>query len=381
MNRYIYRHEPFGTLIYDINTNEIIVNKELSEFSNGTVRVIKNENKNIPISFPTTVFMEVTKRCNSSCNHCFNNSGNNLQDEELTFKQWCSIIDDLYQNGIFNVKVTGGEPFCRKDIYEIFDYLEAKDINFIIYTNGKAIDNGDLKKLKKYERLLCVRVSLDGTQVTNDEIRGKGAYEAAMNAIKKLSSTSIRCEINFTVSKTNYNQLLYIARILESEKINCKINIGMIKISGRASNNSRYIFEESEIRKALLAVKEQINNSSYFAPYKLLQPAYLELFGNQFGCPAGRLTATINYKGHIFACGLFSEYSNFSCGNALENEMSLIWSSDSMSYIRNLPERYECLCCDIYKSKCTGACRGNALNYYGDICGKDINCEVYKINF
>lgn len=382
MSKYIYRYEPFGSLTYDNDNGEIWINKDLRDFDKAITRVIDNFIPNYsPISYPLTAFLEVTKRCNSKCEHCFNKSGT-VNPKELTLNQWYNIIDDLYNNGIFSIKITGGEPFCRSDIFEIFDYIDQKKIGFIVFTNGKLVDEVCVDRLKKYKYLSCIRVSIDGKLSTNDSIRGEDAFADAWQAIQRLSNSNIPCEVNFTITKTNLTEIVDIADLIYKENLKCSINIGMIKVSGRATLHiNDYFFNEEEITDAILEIKAQLHKTSIIKPYYLLQPIYFKIFSEHFGCPAGRLTVTINSEGSVFACGLFSDNNKFNCGNLIADNLLSIWRGEKMEYIRNLPERDECATCEYYKKKCTGGCRGNALNYFGDVCERDINCKLYSVDF
>lgn len=382
MDSYIVRKESFGFLVYNVQKDQIMLRKNLEEMDLSKARVIDTDSSsNEIITAPTTVFWEVTDKCNSRCRHCFNNIKHN-EKIDLTYEQMKGIVDELNNNGVFRVKVTGGEPFCRQDLFCILDYLETKNINFIIYSNGKLINEHAAKHLKKYNHLLCVRISIDGNQETNDSIRGDGAFNAAFAALKILSNNNVRCQLNYTITRLSYMQLSEISELLISEKINCKINVGLIKISGASIDNNDLCFlEEREFIQALDSIKEQIKSCDNIESYELLPPIYYQLFGKKFGCPAARLTATINSSGQVYPCGLFSGISEFICGDVLSDGLKKAWRGEKMTVFRNMEPCEKCNDCEIYTTKCTGACRGNAYHYYNSLCAQDINCSVYKINF
>lgn len=404
MNNFILRKEKSGYFLYDILTDSIFFSDLNTEnvycenqyeplnrnqntklpneyFLHNTGRYIDNTKYNNTFSAPETVFLEVTKKCNLRCKHCFNNSGQ-LAENEMTLEEIRKLIDNFAEIGVFTVKITGGEPFSRKDIFDILSYLDSKSINYIVFTNGTNISAGDMVKIKNLRCLLKIRVSIDGNRETNDAIRGTGSFDKAIETVKQFKKNSIPCEINYTITKANYMQLEDLESELATFGIKYKINIGMVKIAGRAkTEKEEYYFTPENIEDAVEKIKKQLKNSEYTKPYYLLEPIYYKLFGDSFGCPGARLTTTIKSTGEVFPCGLLSEYESFLCGNIKNTRFQDIWNGDVMDSFRKLPERTECKSCGFYLKTCTGACRGNALNYCNDICGEDINCYVYQVNF
>ncbi len=399
---YILRDEPFGYLLFDNNIYlsekkmkrgqlmpkdftcmERNCNISLSNdyFTSHTGRYINNYCPNHVISAPTTVFFEVTSKCNLKCKHCFNNSGK-MTTDELSYSSISNVIDELYNVGVFLIKVTGGEPFERNDILDILKLIDSRSIKFIVYTNATNLSREIVLELSMFKNLNKVRVSLDGSKETNDKIRGKGTYRLVLESLKILLSFNVPCEINFTITPENYMQLDDIIKDLKNNNINIKINVGMVKISGRArEQNNKYYFEKENTMQCINALKRQMHNSTNILPFYELTPIYYKLFGSSFGCPAARLTATIKSNGNVFACGLFANYNNLLCGNILTDRFLHIWNNTNMNFMRNLPQNESCIRCEFYKNICTGACRGNALNYYHDVCGEDINCNFYKVNY
>jgi radical SAM protein with 4Fe4S-binding SPASM domain len=58
-----------------------------------------------------------------------------------------------------------------------------------------------------------VQVSLDGTEIVHDSIRGKGAFKKAVTGIRNLVAEGIDTNINMTVSGLNYQDLDDVAQL------------------------------------------------------------------------------------------------------------------------------------------------------------------------
>ncbi|MCK4809520.1 MAG: radical SAM protein [Candidatus Omnitrophica bacterium] len=90
--------------------------------------------------FPLRVMFELTYQCNFYCKHCYVPLSYRRKAGELKTKEVFSILGQLADIGCFYLGFTGGEPFLRKDIMEIFRYAKKKGFEVIIYTNGSLIN-------------------------------------------------------------------------------------------------------------------------------------------------------------------------------------------------------------------------------------------------
>lgn len=171
MYEYVVRKEFVGYLIFDVRKNEITLQDDYSQLKN--IKFIDNYYDGY-LSAPTQVFAEITDDCQLKCKHCFN--GNRRGNAYLETSVWEKIIDRLDECGVFRIRISGGEPFLRKDIIEILKYIDTKSIRYSVYTNGLNVDQY-IEELKGLKKLDCIRVSIDGTKEVNDYLRGDGTYD------------------------------------------------------------------------------------------------------------------------------------------------------------------------------------------------------------
>jgi len=148
----------------------------------------------------------LTNRCNLRCIHCYMDSGN-LHYDEMSIEEWKNIIDVAASNfPIWHCTLSGGEPMLYKGWYEILQYAKERGAATAMITNGLLINEGIAEKLS--EVLDHIQVSVDGGSASiNDEIRGRGTYEAAFSALKLLIKTRLRVGINVTIMKENYDDI------------------------------------------------------------------------------------------------------------------------------------------------------------------------------
>ncbi|MHA1378707.1 MAG: GTP 3',8-cyclase MoaA [Candidatus Helarchaeota archaeon] len=108
--------------------------------------------------------ISITKKCNLKCIYCHHEGqwqNNNKNIDEMTPDEICKIIEIGTRFGIKKVKLTGGEPLIRKDIFEIINKISnLNSINDIsMVTNGVLLKKS-AKKLAE-AGLKRINVSLD----------------------------------------------------------------------------------------------------------------------------------------------------------------------------------------------------------------------------
>lgn len=73
----------------------------------------------------TSVMFELTYRCSEACIHCYNIGATRNNEErsgrakliELTLDEYKRVIDELYEQGLVKVCLTGGDPIFK--IYRV----------------------------------------------------------------------------------------------------------------------------------------------------------------------------------------------------------------------------------------------------------------------
>lgn len=121
----------------------------------------------------------VTYRCNARCSMCNRYKAPSRPEEELTVE----TIRKLPQMNFVNV--TGGEPFIRTDLADIIEELYKKTDRVVISTNGFFTDR-IIALCEKFPSL-GIRISIEGLEKTNNEIRGlENGFNRGYTTLKRL---------------------------------------------------------------------------------------------------------------------------------------------------------------------------------------------------
>ena len=106
----------------------------------------------------------VTYRCNAKCTMCNRYKVPSKPEDEISI----DTIKKLPQ--MYFTNITGGEPFIRDDLKDIVRELYKKSERIVISTNGFFTEK--IVDLCKEFPQIGIRISIEGLEQTNNEIRG-----------------------------------------------------------------------------------------------------------------------------------------------------------------------------------------------------------------
>ncbi|MDD5691785.1 MAG: glycosyltransferase [Candidatus Omnitrophica bacterium] len=187
---------------------------------------------------PEYIILDITHRCNLRCNICEIRKDRKI--EEYTLDEVKGIIDQAIEWGVKEFVLSGGEPLLREDIFDILDFVKARNYSVGILTNGIKLDETLIKRLLPYfaAKSLSLSISLDAmTPGLHDDIRGsRGCFEKTRGGLKSLSALKKSYpNINFNVISIilneNLEELIDLVNFLKS------LNVNSIQLQPLLSNN------------------------------------------------------------------------------------------------------------------------------------------------
>jgi len=98
--------------------------------------------------------------------------------------------------------VTGGEPFLRRDFFNVLEKLKNNGFDTFILSNGTLIDRDKAEALAKFA-VKGVQVSIEGSENTHDAIRGPGSFKSSIQGIRNLLEAGLTVTLNTTLSDMN----------------------------------------------------------------------------------------------------------------------------------------------------------------------------------
>ena len=322
---------------------------------------------------PHSIAFELTLKCNMRCLHCGSAAGN-ARKNELSTEEWLALCKDASILGCKRIGLLGGEPFLRKDWFEIAQNINDLGMDLSIVTNGSLIDDkliSDLKAIKPYS----VAISLDGGNAkTHDSIRKtNGSFEKCKEAFDLLREANIPTTAVTTVHKMNFKDLPILKELLLNRGIAWQIQIA--DSSGRCPENIHISKEEFYSIALFIAstrkqhsVKELPITGGHCIGYNSSFLPNVTMPVKWTGCQAGISILGIESNGNVKGC--LSLPPNFIEDNVRNRSLIEIWNDpDFFKYNRKFNTEQlkdECKDCK-YGKTCKGGCTSASYSSTGKI--------------
>ncbi|MEM2098146.1 MAG: radical SAM protein [Candidatus Bathyarchaeia archaeon] len=330
-----------------------------------------------------------TFACDNNCVHCAS-AGKSPFPDEVNTQHALRIVDQVYDFGASFLGISGGEPFLRKDLFQIIGYAKKIGLNVSIITDGHLLNDEAFEGLVKNE--VGVSISIDGAEAVNDAIRGKGVYGKTVYAIKKLSAAKLLNCLVYTFAKlngktnVNVDDFTHVLDLAQEYNARWVVFHGFIPYSS-AENSLRAnpspqqyewawnkLYDLRDVYKG----KPEINvYDPFFARIAKQRgmPDFDNWYNNFFlgRCFFGKFLS-IAENGDAIPCSFNDVYR---LGNVKDKSLKAIWddlqASEFFAKVRDKNNiKGKCGVCE-YKEIC-GGCRTAALFIKGDILEADPRC-------
>lgn len=354
-------------------------------------------------SAPILIDISLTKKCNLHCDYCSALASSDYDDsQELTVEEYKNIFDQIDKMHVHRISLGGGEPFVRKDFFDILELATQHKFATVINTNATLIDEEVALKLAKYNfSRICV--TLDGSRKeTHEKHRGKNTFEKVIKGINILKKYELPVSTLFTLNSDNADDLINTIKL--NEKLGMKYMTAMVVCpTGRASGGD-LLLDQEKWYPLFMKLTEMKKNNEIKLNFKIVPPNEssvfwtfyypLEYYGKtellylwkqnenvfpenrEISCQAGVKALSIDQNGDIYGCDLMMGIPEFVAGNLRENTIQEIWNNSSVFKkfrefdFRNIKGK----CSECGKKWCGGGCRSAAYNLTGSYYGSDESC-------
>jgi len=262
--------------------------------------------------------LAVTDRCNLRCNYCMPAEGINFaqKNDLLSTDELKALSKLMVDMGIDKIRLTGGEPFIRKDLMELLRFLaQLKGLNEISLTTNATLIGPHINDLKQLG-IKNINVSLDAIEeATFKKITRRNQYHVVRENLFRLIDEGFNVRINFIVLEGQNEQ--DIIPILEAMK---HYDVGVRFLEEMPFNGGSKSFQQ--ITWDYKAILKHI--TTHFSNYKKLQS------------PA--TSTSINYKieGHKSTFGIIPSFSRTFCGSC--NRLRITAKGDVITCLYGKPK-------------------------------------------
>ena len=331
----------------------------------------------------TSVMFELTYRCSEKCIHCYNEGATRNDEEvstrgdreELTLDEYKHLIDDLYEQGLVKVCLTGGDPFSKSFAWELIDYLYNKGIAFDVFTNGLRIVNDVERLANYYPRLVGVSIYSGIPEVHDYITRIKGSLERSLSVVRQLSALGVPMNLKCCVMRPNVKSYYLVADIAKQYGAVPQFEISLTD----SIEGDRCVSKYLRMTPEQLEIVLRDDNIALYVGKEAPNYGGQQKSMDENPCGAGDNSFCITPEGNLIPCCAF--HTLF--GNIKEQSISeIIKESKELAYWRGLKlSDYEecgrygyCAYCNL--------CPGNNFIEHGTpLKASEVNCYIAKIRF
>ena len=349
---------------------ELMVSELLTENRPTHQGLIKKVRANPPLR---VVFIELTKKCNLRCKHCYvPNCGDyveHVNDSQMTFAKICDLISQVDELGVMELQLTGGEPFILPFALEIIKEVQKRLIPCSIFTNGTLITKDIFRYISENNYGLIFYISLDGYQKTHDSFRrSRGSFQKTTETIKRLLRTECDIRINTSIGRHNIAEMRQFIEFVKNE-FGVLPRLVTVEPIGRANAEMTITAEE------FAGLLQESHNT-----FEFLDSHDSIADWSTPACGIGSSMLFVDAYGNVSFCPTLTQRENpeFLAGNITTSSIKDIWENSSVfKKIRGFQ------CKDVeqcrFRELCKGGCRSRAFLSTGDINSPDLAmCLLYN---
>lgn len=252
-----------------------------------------------------SIYYLPTLKCNLSCDFCcLCSSPFTIEHNLMTPEQISDMVNKLSKLKVRKFVITGGEPFCSKNIFEIIDLISKNmDCKLQVCTNGLLLNNEGIERIKGKVQMIDLSIEniLEDAYLHNKQIQ-KQQY---MDKIDTLIEAGFQVCLSFVLTKKN-RQLIFEFLDICYEK-GTSISVKVIEKIGRAEENKDLLFTKEEAEMMMIRIYKYIAEKGYDTPYfeEFLFPVLLP----QKACAGYGHLISVYPDGSVYNCFMLNDRS------------------------------------------------------------------------
>lgn len=172
------------------------------------------DNFNRPIKY---LRLSVTDRCNLRCFYCMPASGIHFLPKEqlLSYEEMLRLTDIFAAMGVDKIRITGGEPFVRKDLIDLLQKISKnKNVRKLSITTNGILTRPFLPRLKALG-IDQINLSLDSVNEANfNKITRRTEFSNVMDTFHQMLADGFKIKINAVIMEgVNDHEILDLAKM------------------------------------------------------------------------------------------------------------------------------------------------------------------------
>lgn len=307
------------------------------------------------------VIFFVTNKCNSRCKHCFYWKNLNKKNE-LGLEEIEKISKKLGRTQV--LLLSGGEPFLRKDLFEIISiFIKNNGVKVVSIPTNALLTKEIIRVADKLSEAFpnvtfSINPSIDALYEKNDKFRGvKGSFIKAIETLKELEKIkkkrkNIEVVVSTVISNFNYRDIDKIINFFKRFDITYH-NFELLRGSPKEKNILLPpVNEIKKIHRKVMKLRgeyiSRTKNPSLFEKIAVLgildythylKEKFLETGKMPITCSAGKNIIVLEPNGGIRLCELLPSVGNLKDYNY---DIRALLKNNKANKIQNMVKKCGC---------------------------------------
>jgi radical SAM protein with 4Fe4S-binding SPASM domain len=314
---------------------------------------------------PLLGWIEITRRCNLRCPHCFVEGGLPRRSE-LSTERILRLLDEWAEMGVFSVVITGGEPTIHRDFVQITRHAHELGFTVGIATNGTPLTEKLLAKLPHDDVIISVSIDEAHGQGKN----GESDFAFATRRLLEIRDQGFNTSIMTTTTHDNVGRLNEIITWAVDNDISLR-SVPFVPM-GRGLLYQQMLNTTADVELAArfwLAEEqwERVKDERLgLCTGKVFNFLLTMVFATR-RCMSGRGLCYVDSSGDVYPCTTCSGGRTLCGGNLQRKSFSDVWNDENWAIRRITWRNFEKTCdgCPINDDRyfCTGRCPGSSYAY------------------
>ncbi len=240
--------------------------------------------------------LAVTDRCNLRCFYCMPHEGMEFvpRKELLSYEEMLRLTRIMVELGVKKVRITGGEPFVRKNMYGFLKRLAAIDgLEQVNITTNGAVADRHIPFLKEIG-INTINLSLDTLDKERYEaITRRDFFASAISTYHAVLAAGMELKVNMVVmADKNKDDIVPMAMLTKNDPVNIRF-IEEMPFNGTGARDTEFM----DHRQILAHLEQHL-------------PPMVPI-------PGEKSTTANNYRiaGHRGSIGIIAAWSRTFCGS------------------------------------------------------------------
>src|SRR3984957_1134664 len=275
------------------------------------------------LNTPPLIWIELTRRCNLTCPHCYIHGGE-ARENEMPPSEFYRLLDEFAEMGVWAVAFTGGEPTLNPEFAGLVRHARKRNLLVGIATNGMFLTPQLLDSLPRDG--VIISVSLD-----NLHVGAKHEFQVATNAILRSQESGFLTNIMTNSNSANIHQLESLVQWAEAHGV----SVRSVPFSPMG-RGKQHPYLENGTDDVEVAAKFWIRECEWEHEYHKKAGLCVGLIFN-YGwtlsyltrrCSSGRFLCYVSADGTVYPCTMCAGEGILSPGNLRGRQFAEFWRSE-----------------------------------------------------